>query len=358
MRFMQGYRPADLGEIFALLVVGAILGKVFSAIGLPLPYFMGSLTITSTYAIFHVNRQQRIIKFPQFARKWAMAIIGVMIGSGFAPEVLQFLPSLWPSVGALVIFVVLLQWLGYLVFRRLGGYDRPTAYFAAMPGGLLEAVSMGEDAGANPSILVVQHFIRIALIVIIIPTSLYLLSGEPVGSSAGQGFGPQDFSILLGLQWLVLLAVGILFGRYTGLPAGHMMGPLILSCLVHATGLVSLTSPNWLLSMAQLVMGIGLGAMFTGVSGRTLSKAFGLGLVTVTIALAIVMLFVVILARFVDLSISTLFICYSPGGAPEMGLIALSLGINPVIVVLHHLIRILLTVGLSGVMYKWLHGQR
>ena len=39
-----------------------------------------------------------------------------------------------------------------------------------------------------------------------------------------------------------------------------------------------------------------------------------------------------------------LFMVYSPGGVVEMGLIALSLEVSPVLVTLHHLLRITLTV--------------
>jgi uncharacterized membrane protein AbrB (regulator of aidB expression) len=39
-----------------------------------------------------------------------------------------------------------------------------------------------------------------------------------------------------------------------------------------------------------------------------------------------------------------LLMCYAPGGVVEMGLIALSLGVSPVMVTLHHIIRIGFTV--------------
>jgi uncharacterized protein len=39
-----------------------------------------------------------------------------------------------------------------------------------------------------------------------------------------------------------------------------------------------------------------------------------------------------------------LLMCYAPGGVVEMGLIALSLGVSPVMVTLHHIFRIGFTV--------------
>ncbi len=345
-------------EIAGLAMAGLILGWVFATTGLPMPYLMGTLLVTALHSVLYANRQGRTVAFPPFVRKLAMAVIGVMIGASFTPEILPILPSLWPSVTAMIIYVILMQVLGYLFFRHLGNYDHPTAYFCAMPGGLVEAIALGQDAGADTRILIVQHCSRVVIIVLVVPLSFFLFSGEPVGSGAGESYGPQEFGLLMGLKWIVLVGSGILVARFIHLPAGHLMGPLVLSCILHAGGWVALTSPDWLFNSAQLIIGLGLGAMFTGLPGRTMARIFGLGVVTVTVALLTAFLFAILLSRSVDLAIGTLLICFAPGGAVEMGLIALSLGINPLIVVLHHLLRILFTVGINGIVSRWFHNTR
>jgi len=352
---MTGFRMGAVLEIAALGLAGLILGWVFSTTGLPMPYLMGTLLVTSLHSVVHANRRGRSIAFPPSVRKWAMAVIGVMIGASFTPDILPLLPSLWPSVSAMIVYVILMQISGYLFFRHLGNYDHPTAYFSAMPGGLVEAISLGEEAGADTRILIVQHFSRVVIIVLAVPLAFFLFSGEPVGSGAGETYGSQGFSLMMALQWITLVVSGILVARFAHLPAGHMMGPLVLSCIVHAGGWVSLTSPGWLFNSAQLIIGLGLGVMFTGLPGKVLARIVGMGVVTVTVALLTACLFAVLLSRFVDLSFGTLLICFAPGGAVEMGLIALSLGINPLIVVLHHLLRILFTVGINGIVSRWFH---
>jgi len=350
---MGDIRLYNVLEVTALFVVGIVLGTFFLTMNLPMPYLMSSLLATSAYSIFHANRQARVIRFPKIARQCAIAVIGVMIGTGFTPEVMWVLPTLWPSIAAMVFFVILMQCIGFLFYRHVGRYDAPTAYFAAMPGGFIEAITLGEAAGANTSILIIQHFGRIIIIVLVVPMSFFLFSGAPVGSGAGQSFGSQDFGPLMGLMWVLMIVSGMLFGKHARLPASHLMGPLILSSMVHATGLISLASPSWLLNLAQLVIGVALGVMFSGMDGKLLFRTLGLGLVAVTIALGVGMAFAGILVGFVDLNWTTLLISFAPGGVAEMGLIALSLGINPVIVAVHHLFRILFTVGMAGMMSKW-----
>ncbi|MEY8837729.1 AbrB family transcriptional regulator, partial [Cribrihabitans sp. XS_ASV171] len=45
---------------------------------------------------------------------------------------------------------------------------------------------------------------------------------------------------------------------------------------------------------------------------------------------------------------SALLISFAPGGVTEMSLIALSLGVSPLLVTVHHLFRIIMSVTLAG----------
>jgi len=55
-------------------------------------------------------------------------------------------------------------------------------------------------------------------------------------------------------------------------------------------------------------------------------------------------MFALSLVQFVPADFGAMFISFAAGGLAEMSLIALSLNFNPVVVALHHLVRILLTV--------------
>ena len=46
------------------------------------------------------------------------------------------------------------------------------------------------------------------------------------------------------------------------------------------------------------------------------------------------------------------FLSFAPGGVSEMGLIALSLGISPVMVAAHHMLRIFFTVFIAGIVTR------
>ena len=63
------------------------------------------------------------------------------------------------------------------------------------------------------------------------------------------------------------------------------------------------------------------------------------------------------LADFMLVPVDALFISFAPGGVTEMGLIALSLGVSPVVVACHHLFRIFVTVSVAGMIARRVRRQ-
>ncbi len=335
-------------QIAGILALGSVGGSLAFWAGLPMPYLTGSLAFVAAFTIFRARKGAREVQFPKSLRMTFVAVIGALIGATFTTDLVAAVPSLGLSMIAMVPFVVIALAANYVLFRRLGRYDRTTAVFAAMPGGLVEAVLLGERAGGDVRVLSVQHFARIVLVVMIVPLLFLLWTGETVGSSSGQSFEQGVYSTADTLLILALAAVGVVLGPRLRLPAAHFVGPLFLSAAAHVSGLVDLNSPAWFLNVAQLVVGSGLGATFAGSTGRQLIRAFSLGAVSTVMMLALGIGFAMTLAEFMPVPVDALFISFAPGGVTEMGLIALSLGVSPVVVTCHHLFRIFVTVLVAG----------
>lgn len=349
-------RPADIARKAAqlALILGLAALGAWGArhLGLPIPYLLGSLTASATLSLLVYSRMRRRLWYPLRLRTAFIGVIGAMIGSNFSPEILTLAPSLLLSFLAMTAFIAGAWGINYAIFRHIGGYDRPTATFSALPGGLIEAVTLGEQAGGDVEVLSLQQFIRIVVVVVTVPTLFLLWTGHAVGSSAGQSLErtPADW-----IDWAAFLAIvpaGLLLGRRLSLPAAALMGPLLLSALLHGAGLWHLNGPGVLLSGAQLVVGAGLGTMFARSTLRHLVTGFGLGLLSVGAMLVLGGGIALLLAQLVPIPLQTLLISFAPGGVTEMSLIALSLGANPVLVAAHHLFRILFTVMAAGIVAK------
>lgn len=340
---------ADLPNTCLMLAIGLAGALLAWGGGVPMPFLMGALASVGFYAGLRTARGQTSAHFPKSLRRLFVGLIGVMIGASFTRDLLGSLPAIWPSLLAMMVFVAVALGVGYGIFRVLGRYDHITALYSAMPGGLIEAVSLGEEAGADIKRLALAHFARVVMVVVAVPMLYLIWTGQAVGSAGGQSFETAPWGWLDVIELFGLAFAGMWLGPYLRLPAAHMVGPLVLSAALHGAGVLHLSSPFWLLAIAQLMVGTGLGTSFAGASGRDLGRAFGLAAVYVTVVLGLSFGVAVGLSGVLPFGFDTLFVSFAPGGVTEMGLIALSLGISPVVVTVHHVFRIGLTVWVAGI---------
>jgi uncharacterized protein len=327
-----------------VLVTGAAGGHLASLTLLPLPFMLGSLIATALLSSVTGHRFPAGYRFPQGIRLIFLAVIGVMIGAQVTPDLVAMIPALAVSFAALTVFVGLAHAGNYAIFRHLGGYDRPTAFYSGTPGGLMESIAMGEAAGADIAILTMQQFLRIVLVISLLPIGLSLWLGAPVGSAGGMTLARADVDLT---QLPIVVAVGALglaVGKWLHLPAGQLTGPLFVAAAVSLSGVVPLDMPQWLINEAQIVIGASLGMRFGGLKGRALLRGIGLGLASVSFMMVVAVLLVLMVRQVTEAPFDMLLISFAPGGVTEMALIALSLKANPALVTAHHIYRIILTV--------------
>ncbi|MDO5528701.1 MAG: AbrB family transcriptional regulator [Paracoccus sp. (in: a-proteobacteria)] len=333
-------------------LVGALAAK---AGGLPLPWMLGPLIATGLVVVLGVKIVGAPPAFPTRLRMAFVPVIGVLIGSAFTPAIMASIPSWWPTLLSVLIFVPLAHLLGYGALRHLGGYDRATAYFGAMPGGLIESIELGERYRADLRALTSLQFARIALVVTALPVAYSLAEGRAVGSASGMSFGAPAEMSLIDAAILTLCGVaGYLLARRLHMPAAPILGPLLLSAAAHAGGLTEAAPPGWLVALAQLVIGVTLGLRFVGLTGRELGRHLSFAGINVVLVLGLGALFGQITAAMGGPGLEVMLLSLAPGGVVEMGLIALSLGADAIFVTAHHLIRIIATVGIATAGWRML----
>ncbi len=327
--------------IFAFGLIGGI-GAYF--IGVPMPFMLGGIFGAACFVLWYERDNKRLPKLSRWVRLVFMSIIGAMIGSRFSPELLTLLPQFWVSGLALIPFILLAHGGSYAIMRGLGRYNKLDAYFAALPGGIIDATALAEEAGADLRIVTTQHFIRIILVVSSVPLLFLFVQGNAVGSLGGETLSTIDYDFTDVALIVGIALVGLFFGQLTNLPVSHMLGPLLLALALSVGGVVEIAIPPWLGNAAQFMVGSALGAQFSGVSRKLLVRGLGMGVLAGAYMLFLAATFASILVQFVPADFGAMFISFAAGGLAEMSLIALSLNFNPVVVALHHLVRILLTV--------------
>lgn len=344
----------DLVALALTLGLGGLGGALAAWAHLPLGFLLGSLLVSAVLATFDLRPFGKPVTLPVPLRQSFVPVIGVAIGGAFTPEVLAQTPGWTPSLLALLAYIPLAHLIGFTVYSR-GGLPRVAAFFGAVPGGLIESVELGAEAGADIRLLTVLQFLRLILTIVLVPLIFWALTGQAVGSASGVRIGGE--AVLGWRDAAVLFAaggLGVMTGRALGLPAWIITGPVLFSAISHGLGWAEGVPPGWLIATTQVVLGTGLGARFAGADHAMLLRAGRLALLNAAIALALAFSFALALRGLTGEPGAAIFLAYAPGGLAEMSLIALSLKMSIAFVTVHHIARIVLAVTVAKVGARWL----
>lgn len=337
--------PLVIAVTFAIGIAG---GFAFRWIGTPLPMLLGSVVTVGCASLLGFRTWGRPPKVPMWLRHFFVPIIGLSIGGAFTPAILADALTWWPTLAALFVYIPLVHWLGFQGYRRIGRLDPRTAYYSAVPGGLIEVIAMGEEAGADARMLTALQFMRLILTILLVPLAFSILQGSLVGSSSGAVLARGGSPDLAEAVFLVVLGVtGYFGGRALRFPAYVITGPLAASGIAHLLGLIDSIPPSVLIEVTQLVIGVALGTRFVGMSPRAFFKALSLSFVNILGTMVIAVVLAVLLHRAVGQRSEAVTLAFAPGGLAEMSLVAVSLEISVVYVTTHHVMRIVLSVAVA-----------
>jgi uncharacterized protein len=342
--------PAVQYGPFALaLAIGSCGALLFQWLHLPLPWMLGSLSICTLAALLRVP-----VAAPAIVRPPMTAVIGVMLGAGFTPEVLASIGHWLPTVLGVIVYVVVAGAASTVYFRKVAGFDGPTAYFSGMPGGLVDMVLQGEGRGGDPRTIALVHSSRILLVVLALPFLVQMISGVDLGAR------PNIGTSLLHTPWMDLAlfaltaVIGAFVGRVLRMHAGWLIGPMLTSAAIHVTGVSSFVPPFEVVNFAQLIIGVTIGARFVGANHGEIIRVVGLTLGSVVIMLGLTGAVALLVSSMADYSVTALVLAYAPGGVAEMSLVALALGIEVPFVAAHHIIRAFVVMGGAAAVFRTL----
>jgi membrane AbrB-like protein len=312
-------------------------GFVFTLLDAPLPWMLGALTAAAISAI-----SGRRWFIPSQGRAFGRPMVGLLAGCAFTAEVLAAALGWWDAVLLVLVQGFVVTLLGYVFLRKVGGYDRQTAFYAGAPGGMSEMALMGASLGGDVRTIVVSHTLRIVVVLFSIPFILQMVVGHDFGRIIPSSMAetPPD-----AFDWAVLALCGIAgygLARLTPkFPAGSMIYPLIFSACVHATGVTQALPPQWLVAAVQVILGGILGSRFAGIRWREMGPT-----VLVTGWWAICMVMLAAASAFVgtlliDKQFASLILALAPGGTVEMTILTFSLGADVAFVATCQIVRIL-----------------
>lgn len=326
------------------ILIGAAGGAAFWFLGTPLPWMLGAMTATGIGALLSLP-----IAASMKVRTPMVTVMGAMLGTSFTSDTVGDLGNWVLPLAMLVPFIAVSGLLGTLYLRRMTNLDRRTAFYAAMPGGLVDLVLMGERDGADTTTIALMHAARIFLVVLILPTVIQLMVPTDIaGRSAA--YRPLATLDAAAVAWFAASAAGgALVGRWLRLPAPFLVGPMLASAALHLAGVTDFQVPSVIIAAAQVVLGASIGCRFAGTPPRAILRTLALSLGATAILLTVTAAFAGLVSRITGLPFPEMLLAYAPGGLAEMSLIAFTLGLEVPFVAAHHVARIFLTVaGVGG----------
>lgn len=336
------------------LLLGSAGGWAAASLGLPLPWMIGSMVVTTLASMSGAP-----IAMAAGLRMVMVMVLGVMLGSGFTPEILAVLGEWSISLAVMALYILAGTAAGYLYFRRLCGYDRVTAYFAATPGGLNEMVIMGTAYGGDGRLISLVHAARILVVVLTIPFAFrWFLDVAPTGGLGVPGPSLEEVALIDLAILAVTGVVGWLAARAMKIPAASIVGPMLASAGVHLAGWTSEPPPAEIVAAAQVAVGAAIGARFANTGLRFVLKALRDSIGVTVILVVITLAFAGLLEAWLGIGFGPLVLSYAPGGLAEMSLIAIALGSDAALVATHHIVRIIMIVVAAAPAYALLTGRK
>lgn len=309
-------------------------GRVFVAIGMPLPYMIGPLLLTACLYMTGVMKTAISVK----TRPYGQMIIASSVGLAFTADALAVVLDMGFKIVALAVLTGVCALFVSALLKRFSRLDYSTALLCTIPTSPVEAAVIAERFGLDKGVVVLSQTFRIASVVVIIPIALYLADGWP--GNAGRSLGAVGAFDVGGVVLLAVSALaGALLFKWLRLPNPYFFGALLISAAASSSGLHVAPYPPLVLAIAQVVLGTWLGSVFT--------KALFLEMkLTLTITLSMLLflfmtsMMAVAFAGLTGLPWEVMVLSAAPGGVTEMALTAQFLGYSVAVIVSFQIVRI------------------
>lgn len=301
----------------------------------PLGWLLGSLFGSTLLALRGITVSLEGI------RPYVLIFLGLALGQTFNESVMRMLLGSLPAIVICALLTMLAGIAGARVFMRFAAMDARTAFFCGIPGGVVLMAIHARESGLSEQQVVLAQTIRLILVVLIYPALVALWAVPDIAGAAlagARGSAVVAWNDLL-LWWLAGIGAAVV-GRKMGIPNPWMLAPCVLSAAFTASGVVAQPVPEALIVLAQLVLGVSLGARMTPAFMRGAKKLVVASLICALLLSALLIALALAASGLTGLPPSASLLGMAPGGMPEMAITAQALSVSVPLVLGFHFIRV------------------
>ncbi|WP_209001773.1 AbrB family transcriptional regulator [Stappia albiluteola] len=320
-----------VARVVFTIVVGTLGGLAFEVVGLPAAWLSGAMVFVAIATFANLPTL-----IPNRLRDSIFVVLGISMGSGVRPDVVERVAE-WPiTMGVLAVTVVAVTGATYAFLRWVGHWNKEAAFFGAIPGALSFVIALASERSADLSRIAVSQSFRLFVLVALLPSLIVHATDHPDAVAA-----PAAVELSLAQAALLFaLCIAASFGAVRlRVPGGWLTGAFFMSSAINAFGFMPVALPQWMVVPCYVALGAMVGARFGNTNLltflRLLAASFGAFLVGFAISVAAAWAVSVTLG----LPFGQLILAYAPGGLEAMTLLAFVLNLDPAFVAGHQLAR-------------------
>jgi membrane AbrB-like protein len=319
----------------------AIAAVALSAAGFPSATLFAALVVGLAWAL---ARPQAGISLPRWSFLSAQAVVGVTLGAYMDSDALRALGDDWLPVTLVSAATLGISLGAGRILARTTALDVPTATLGMIAGGASGIVTMADDLGGDDRLVAFMQYLRVLIVVLLTPLLIAAFGGGSGGSS-----GPHQAAFGDAADWALTVAIGAgaaLLARRVGVPAGTLLGPMLVAGALTLAG-VDFGVPPALRELAFAVIGLQVGLRFTVATVKLLGRLI------VPVLGAVVALLVgcaglaVVLHLWTGVSLRDAYLATTPGGIYAVLAVAVGAGANTTFILAVQVLRLLVAVVLA-----------
>lgn len=157
-------------RIFVTLLVAFIGGSIGIKLKIPAGALIGSMLLVAVFNIVSGYGE-----LPISFKLVAQMVVGGMIGLSFTKESFVNMKNFIVPAFIMVLGLIFVSVLLGLIIYKFTDIDLVTALFAAAPGGMSDMAIISGEYGADQSIVVTMHLIRMITVILLLPRIIYIL---------------------------------------------------------------------------------------------------------------------------------------------------------------------------------------
>jgi membrane AbrB-like protein len=234
-----------------------------------------------------------------------------------------------------------------LVMGLQRGVSALTGVLAQTAGGASGLVAISRELGGDERVVAVVQYLRVGLVTATMPVVAVVAYGA---ARVGSGSGPTAPGAAPPAPWWVGLlvvvgcaAVGVPLARALRVPAGSLLGPMVLAGALSLSGLVVGASvPTLLVDLAYAVIGWQAGLRFTRPALRTVLRVLPLAAALILAIVAACAGLGLVLSAATGASLLDGYLATTPGGIYAVLATAISSGGDVTFVVAVQVLRVVL----------------